>query len=211
MEARAHQFEDALQQQEAATLGMWIFLATEVLFFGALLLAYGIYRRAYFPSFAEASGHLDMGLGAVNTAVLLCSSLTMAFAVSEGQRGNNRKVLFYLGLTATLGLAFLGIKFYEYAHKASEGLIPGRGFMWAGDDPGSASLFFVFYFVLTGMHALHMLIGIGFLGLLMVRVRLNSFSTNYNTPIDLAGLYWHFVDIVWVFLFPLLYLVDRAS
>jgi cytochrome c oxidase subunit 3 len=135
----------------------------------------------------------------------------MAFGVAEAQRGNNRNVMVHLGVTAILGLLFLGIKFYEYAHKAGEGLVPGTGFMWAGDDARAANLFFVFYFLLTGMHALHMVIGIGCLGFLLIRCGMHSFSAEYSTPVELVGLYWHFVDIVWVFLFPLLYLVDRAS
>jgi cytochrome c oxidase subunit 3 len=210
-EARAHQFEDAVQQQEAASLGMWIFLSTEALFFGAILLGYAIYRRAYFESFAEASGHLDVVLGTANTMILLCSSLTMAFAVHESRRGNDRGVIRYLSVTMFLGATFLGIKFYEYYEKYREGLIPGAAFQWEGEDPTHASLFFVLYFALTGLHALHMIVGIGLLSLLLVRTRMGSFSSAYNTPIDLGGLYWHFVDIVWVFLFPLLYLVDRTS
>lgn len=211
MEARAHQFEDPLQQQEAATLGMWVFLSTEALFFGAILLGYAIYRHAYFASFAEASRELDVFLGTANTAFLLCSSLTMAFAVYESQQGRSRSVVVYLALTMLLGSAFLGIKFYEYYEKYREGFIPGSGFTWSGPDPAHVSLFFVFYFVLTGLHALHMVVGIGLLLVLLVRTYKGSFSANYYTPIDLGGLYWHFVDIVWVFLFPLLYLVDRTS
>jgi cytochrome c oxidase subunit 3 len=211
MEARAHQFEDAEQQQDAATLGMWVFLSTEVLFFGALLLAYGIYRLIYSAAFAEAGHHLDIILGTVNTAILLCSSLTMAFAVHESQQGNSRRVVVYLAATMVLGATFLVIKFYEYMEKYEEGLIPGSAFRWSGSDGAHASLFFLFYFLLTGMHALHMIIGIGLLLVLVIRTRMGSFSSSYYTPIDMVGLYWHFVDIVWVFLFPLLYLLDRNT
>lgn len=211
MEARAHQFEDAIQQEEAASLGMWIFLSTEALFFGAILLGYTIYRHAYFESFAEASRHLDVVLGTANTLFLLCSSLTMAFAVHESVHGRNRNVMRYLAVTMLLGTAFLAVKFYEYYEKYREGLIPGSGFTWSGESPAHAGLFFVIYFVLTGLHAVHMIVGLGVLSVLLVRTRRGAFSEDYNTPIDLGGLYWHFVDIVWVFLFPLLYLVDRTS
>jgi len=211
MEARAHQFEDAEQQQDAATLGMWVFLTTEVLFFGALLLGYSVYRRAFPSTFGEASRHLDIVLGTVNTAVLLCSSLTMAFGVYQAQQGNNRALVRYLLLTMFLGSLFLGIKFYEYYEKYSEGLLPGSAFVWHGSDTAHASIFFLFYFILTGMHALHMIVGVCLLLVLAIRGRLGRFSASYYTPLEMGGLYWHFVDIVWVFLFPLLYLVDRSS
>jgi cytochrome c oxidase subunit 3 len=211
MEARAHQFEDAEQQQEAATLGMWLFLATEVLLFGALLMAYAMYRGQYPTVFAEASRHLNVYLGTFNTAVLLCSSLAMAFAVNEAQQGRNRYVAGYLGVTLVLGMVFLAVKFYEYYSKYEEGLIPGATFSWSGDETTHASLFFLFYFILTGLHALHMMIGLGMLSVFLVGARRNRFSADRHTAINLGGLYWHFVDIVWVFLFPLLYLVDRTS
>src|SRR5436190_14879786 len=134
MEARAHQFEDAQQQEEAATLGMWVFLATEVLLFGALLMAYAVYRSTYPAIFAEASRHLNVYLGTFNTAVLLCSSLAMAFAVNEAQRGRNRYVVGYLGVTLVLGVAFLAIKSYEYYTKYEEGLLPGTAFSWSGNE-----------------------------------------------------------------------------
>ena len=190
---------------------MWVFLATEVLFFGVLLLAYAVYRGKYPGSFGEASRHLDIFLGTMNTAVLLCSSLTMAFAVHQAQRGDNRSLSHCLFLTMGLGIVFLGIKFYEYYEKYNEGLIPGSTFSWAGDEGPHASLFFLLYFTLTGIHALHMIIGVGMLSVLAIRSRIGEFSSHYYTPVDMAGLYWHFVDIVWVFLFPLLYLVDRSS
>lgn len=176
---------------------MWIFLSTEVLFFGAMLLGYSIYRSEYSTLFAESSRHLNIILGTVNTAVLLCSSLTVVFAVHESQRGNHRALIRYLGVTVVFGVAFLGIKFYEYYEKFVEGF--------------QANLFYVFYFTLTGMHALHMFVGIGLLLLLSWRAHKREFSPEYYTPVEMGGLYWHFVDIVWVFLFPLLYLVDRSS
>ncbi len=211
MESIAHQFDDIDQQKEAATLGMWIFLATEVLFFGAMFLGYSVYRSAYGEPFGEASRHLDILLGAVNTAVLLCSSLSMAMAVHEAQMGNRKMLIAFLGITMLLGVVFLGIKFYEYYHKYEEGLIPGVHFAWSGPAAPPASIFFLFYFIMTGMHALHMIIGLGVMTVLMILAKMNKFSSSYYTPVEMGGLYWHFVDIIWVFLFPLLYLVDRSG
>jgi cytochrome c oxidase subunit 3 len=211
METLAHQFDDLEQQRDAATLGMWIFLATEVLFFGGMLLAYSVYRRLYFTSFAEASRELDVVLGSVNTAVLLCSSLTMAMAVHQAESGNQKWLVRFLGITMLLGAVFLAIKFYEYYQKYEEGFVPGSRFTWHGNDPGHASIFFLAYFILTGFHALHMIIGIGLMAVLARLAIKGKFTPAYYTPIEIGGLYWHFVDIVWVFLFPLLYLVHRSS
>jgi len=206
----AHQFDDYEQQQEASTLGMWVFLATEILFFGGLFLGYTVYRGLYPAVYGEASRRLDIVFGAINTGVLLCSSLTMAMAVHEAQSGNRKMLIVFLVLTMLLGAAFLGIKFYEYYQKYEENLIPGPGFVWEGSDARHASLFFVFYFVMTGMHALHMIIGIGLMATLVVLTLRGKFNAIYYSPVELSGLYWHFVDIVWVFLFPLLYLVERS-
>lgn len=210
METLAHQFDDVDQQREASTLGMWIFLATEVLFFGGVLLAYAVYRSMYFSTFGEASRQLDVVLGTLNTAVLLCSSLTMAMAVHEAESGGRKRLVRFLGLTMLLGAVFLTIKFYEYYEKYREGLIPGPHFSWHSNDPGHASLFFIAYFILTGIHALHMIIGIGMVGIIARLASKGRFTQAYYTPVELGGLYWHFVDIVWVFLFPLLYLVHRS-
>ena len=211
METLAHQFDDVEQQREASTLGMWVFLTTEILFFGAMFLGYAVYRSAYGKAFADASGHLNVVLGSLNTAVLLCSSLTMAMAVHEAQRGHRRTLIRFLVLTMFLGAVFLGIKFYEYYVKWHEGFVPGAHFTWPGDDPRHASIFFLFYFIMTGMHALHMVIGLGLMTVLVILSAKGKFTALYNTPVELSGLYWHFVDIVWVFLFPLLYLVDRSK
>jgi len=206
----AHQFEDYEQQQQSATLGMWVFLATEVLFFGGMFVAYTVYRAIYPATFAQGSRHLDVVLGALNTGVLLCSSLTMAMSVHEAQAGNRRMVMLFLTITMLLGAAFLGIKFFEYYQKYKEHLIPGGTFAFDGPDSKHAMLFFLFYFVMTGMHAVHMVIGIGLMAVLLFLTRQGRFKPSYYAPIELGGLYWHFVDIVWVFLFPLLYLVERS-
>lgn len=204
-----HQFEDAAQQRESSTVGMWLFLATEVLFFGAILFGYALYRSVYGAVFAEASRHLDVLLGTFNTAVLLCSSLSMALAVHQAQLGHVRAAGRLLGLTVVLGAAFLAIKFYEYYEKYAENLVPGTAFEWAGTSPPHAALFFVFYFILTGVHAVHMIVGITMILVLIRMVRKGAITAEYHTPVEMIGLYWHFVDVVWVFLFPLLYLVGR--
>jgi cytochrome c oxidase subunit 3 len=206
----AHQFDDYEQQQQAATQGMWLFLATEILFFGGMFLAYMVYRSMYHAAFAEASRNLDVVLGAINTAVLLCSSLTMAMSVHETQTGNRRAAAVLLVITMLLGTAFLGIKVYEYYHKYEQHLIPGPHFQWNGAGARYAGMFYMFYFIMTGMHAVHMIIGIAIMAVLTILTVRGRFSSSYTAPVELSGLYWHFVDIVWVFLFPLLYLIDRS-
>jgi cytochrome c oxidase subunit 3 len=208
--ALAHQFDDIEQQHDSASLGMWIFLSTEIMFFGGMFLGYALYRAWYSPAYAAASRHLDIVLGGINTGVLLCSSLTMALAVHAAQLGARRTVVLFLIATILLGCVFLGIKGVEYYHKYEEHLIPGDHFQFEGANPKHAQLFFSFYFALTGMHALHMIIGIGMMLVMILMTLRERFSPQYYFPIEMAGLYWHFVDIVWVFLFPLLYLVDRS-
>jgi cytochrome c oxidase subunit 3 len=203
----AHHFDTIEQQQEAGSLGMWIFLVTEVMFFGGLFLAYVTYRVTYPEAFADASRHLDTVLGTVNTAVLICSSLTMALAVHSAQVSSRGLLLVCLGATLVLGLVFLGIKFTEYAHKFAEHLVPGRAFVFPGPYTQPAELFFSLYFAMTGLHALHMVIGVGVLAVLFIQGWRGHFSSAYHTPVELSGLYWHFVDIIWIFLFPLLYLL----
>lgn len=201
-----HHFETLEQQHHADTLGMWVFLGTEVLFFGGLITGYAIYRSSYPAIFAQASHTLDLVSGTLMTLVLLTSSLTMALAVRASQLGKRRLLVVFLILTILLGVAFLGIKGNEYHHKWEDHHFPGRGFVWDGPDPGVAQLFLYFYFALTGLHALHMIIGIGIMTVLLI---LASSGKVKSYTVEISGLYWHFVDIVWIFLFPLLYLVDR--
>jgi len=207
--AHAHQFDDLAQQHEASWLGMWIFLATEVMFFGGMFLGYTIYRSINPQAFASASNQLDVWLGSINTAVLICSSFTMALAVRAAQLGRRRPVMLLLALTMLLGAIFLGIKFTEYYAKFTEHLVPGSGFAFAAAYKDAAEIFFSFYFAMTGMHALHMIIGLGLLTAMIVKSARGRFSPSYYTPVEVVGLYWHFVDIVWIFLFPLLYLIGR--
>jgi cytochrome c oxidase subunit III len=207
--AAAHQFDDMAQQHAADSLGMWAFLLTEVMFFGGLFLGYTVYRSAYPQAFAEASHHLDVWLGSVNTAVLIASSLSMALAVHSAQTNGRRALIRFLLLTILLGLVFLGIKGTEYLHKFEEHLIPGANFVYSGPHAHQVQLFFSFYFGMTGLHAFHMIVGIGLLAALVWQAGRGRFSADYYAPVELIGLYWHFVDIVWIFLFPLLYLLGR--
>jgi len=204
----AHQFETAAQQRGAATLGMWVFLATEVLFFGGMLTAYTVYRVMDARAFALASHAQNILLGGINTAVLLTSSLTMALAVQAAAGGRRRRSVLLLSLTMALGAAFLAIKTVEYGQKFSEHLVPGVDFRFAGPDAGAAQIYFILYFLLTGFHALHLTIGIGVLAVLTARAARGRYTPAYHTPVEVTGLYWHFVDIVWIFLYPLIYLIQ---
>ena len=202
----AHQFENPEQQRQAATLGMWAFLATEVMFFGALFTGYTVYRSSYPIAFRQASDHLNEWLGAINTALLLTSSFTMALAVHAAREGKRDQLIRFLLFTIALGTAFLVIKAFEYHAEYVEGLVPGKFFDYGRYSP-QVQLFMTFYFCMTGLHAIHMIVGLGLLLTLVVMARRGRFSAEYNTPVDMCGLYWHFVDLVWIFLFPLLYLV----
>jgi cytochrome c oxidase subunit 3 len=210
--ALREQFDTAAQQKDASTLGMWVFLITEVMFFGGLFLTYTVYRHAYPEIFAVASSTLNVYIGATNTVVLLCSSFTMVLAVRAAQLGMTKGIVLFLILTLLLGGVFLGVKAYEWNEKFEEHHIPGPSFHLDGvapDQQGHAQLFFSLYFAMTGLHALHMVIGVGLLSVFIRMARKGRFSAEYMTPVDLGGLYWHFVDIIWIFLFPLLYLIDR--
>jgi cytochrome c oxidase subunit 3 len=206
-----HQFDDMGQQFEASHLGMWLFLVTEVMFFGGALAAYTIYRSIYSEAFAETSQHMNVIVGGFNTAVLICSSLTMALAVRSAQLSRNRSAFWFLLATILLGCVFLGVKTFEYHQKWEEHFVPGLNFSYPGKWPHQAELLFSLYFILTGLHAVHMIVGIGMLAVLMHMTRRNRFSEEYYTPMEMSGLYWHFVDIVWIFLFPLLYLIGPHS
>ncbi|HEY3964985.1 MAG TPA: cytochrome c oxidase subunit 3 family protein [Planctomycetaceae bacterium] len=205
----AHQFDDLPQQREADEMGMWIFLCTEIMFFGGLFLAYTIYRTQDEAAFAAASHELDLFWGTVNTAVLMTSSLTMALAGHAAEASRRKQTAFLLLATLVLGSVFIGIKGQEYYHKYLHGLMPlwGLPFEWQGTSRGHAELFFDLYFLMTGVHALHMLIGLGILVVLIVNASRGGLLGEFSAPIHITGLYWHFVDIVWVFLFPLLYLI----
>jgi cytochrome c oxidase subunit 3 len=234
------QFRTLEQQKDSASLGMWIFLVTEVMFFGGIMLAYTINRHSYFHAFAMGSTTLDIKLGTINTGVLLASSFTMAMAVWSSQVGKKKLLSTFLTLTIILGFGFLGVKYVEYAQKFHHHLVPGRNFdiAYCVDNPSRcedlkpeelavereeiaeaqaadpdlnshAQLYYSAYFGMTGLHALHMVIGAGLLFWLLKQSLAGRFTPQWSTPVDVVGLYWHFVDIVWIYLFPLLYLIDR--
>jgi cytochrome c oxidase subunit 3 len=207
--ALQEQFEEMPQQKEAATLGMWAFLATEVLFFGGMFMSYITYRTSYPHAFSEASHHTIVLFGTVNTAILLTSSFTMALAV-HAARENNIKWLFrFLVITVAFALAFLAVKGLEYSEDLKEHLWPGPHFR--PELPPQAQIFWVLYWIMTGVHALHVTVGIGLLSTMAWMTSRRKFSDAYYTPVEMSGLYWHFVDIIWIFLYPLLYLIQRYS
>lgn len=204
------QFETAAQQKDASTLGMWIFLITEIMFFGGMFMMYTVYRSLYPDVFGLASSSLNQTIGALNTAVLLCSSFTMVLAVRAAQLGQRRALMMFLTLTILLGLVFLGVKGFEWSEKFQEHHVPGASFHLEGTPlQGQAQLFFSLYFAMTGLHAVHMVAGCGIMLFLLWESWRGRYSPAYYTPVDVGGLYWHFVDIIWIFLFPLLYLIDR--
>jgi cytochrome c oxidase subunit 3 len=207
----AHYFHDIEQQREVNTLGMWAFLVTEVMFFGGLFMAYTLYHVAYPRAFADASLELDIILASINTVVLLCSSLTMALAVHSAQTDNRKRLMIFLLATIVLGLIFLAIKGIEYYVKFEHELVPGPNFLWFGQHGNQVQLFFSLYFATTGLHAIHMIIGIGVLSYFVVKAYLGHFTSLTYDPVEMLGLYWHFVDIAWVFIFPLYYLIGRSA
>jgi cytochrome c oxidase subunit 3 len=205
--APAKPYSDLMQQQEAATLGMWVFLATEVLFFGGLVLGYAVYRHGYPQAFAEAARHTNIVIGTANTAVLLTSSFLVAWGVEVVKAGLGRVTARLFAGAAVLGIIFLTLKGVEYSGEFAEHLFPAKDFALNGEG---ARLFFTFYFVATGLHGVHVSVGIVTLAAIAWRARRDTYSPQYHSPPAVAGLYWHFVDLVWVFLFALIYLPGRV-
>jgi cytochrome c oxidase subunit III len=206
-----HHFDTVEQQRNSSVLGMWAFLVTELMFFGGMFCSYMIYRNMYPDAFASTSRYMNVMLGGVNTAVLICSSLTMALAVRSAQLGHKKALIWFLILTLFLGSIFLGIKAVEYHEKWVDHHVPGPAFHYEDARYAQhAQILFFLYFAMTGMHAVHMIVGAGLLIWLIVMASRNRFSAAWYTPVDMIGLYWHFVDIVWIFLFPLLYLIGHT-
>ncbi len=205
--ALQEQFEDMPQQREAATFGMWTFLATEILFFGGLFLSYIVYRHTYPDAFAQASRHTVVLFGTVNTAILLTSSLTMALAVHAAEQDNPKWLFRFLVVTVLLGLAFLAVKGLEYHKDLEDKLWPGTHF--TKELPPQAQIFWFLYWAMTGLHALHVTVGIGLISIIARMAWRGRFSAAYYNPVDMTALYWHFVDIIWIWLYPLLYLISR--
>ena len=218
-----HHFEDIGQQREAASFGMWVFLLTEIMFFGGLFCAYLILRNWYHPAFVAGSNTLNIALGTTNTAVLIGSSFTMAMAVYSAEMRRKGQLILFLTLTILLGFVFIGIKGVEWTTEYQEQHVPGINFSiqefvhptnpkaipLAPDMAEKTQLYFFLYFAMTGMHALHMIIGIALLFIMVARASKGAYTEGHVIPVENFGLYWHFVDIVWIFLFPLLYLISR--
>ncbi len=205
----AHHFDSVEQEVSASKLGIWLFLCTEILMFGGLFVSYAIYKNMYPDIFLQGSGFLDWKLGAINTVVLLVSSLTMALSIYYAQKGSNRKSISCLWLTLLCGLVFMGIKYLEYSHKLHLGLAPGHFFSYTHSSTlAGLPLYFSFYYCMTGLHGLHVLAGMALIFWLTIRSYKKHFGPSYYFPMECVGLFWHLVDLVWIYLFPILYLVE---
>ncbi len=205
--APARPFDHHAHEHATSVLGMWVFLSTELLLFGGLFTAYAVYRYLYGAAFREASAHLNAEMGALNTGILILSSLMVALALHAAQTGGRRSTAVFLALTLLLGTLFLVLKGSEYYGHFREGLMPGAGFAWEGEQRRAAELFYMLYYIMTGLHALHMVIGLGLIALMAIGAWRGRLTAPHPTALEVTGLYWHFVDVVWVFIFPLLYLI----
>ncbi|MDX1671694.1 MAG: cytochrome c oxidase subunit 3 family protein [Balneolaceae bacterium] len=203
-----HHFVDADQQFDAAKFGMWIFLVTEVLFFGGLFCAYVVFRAWYPELFVEASQELNAIWGGVNTVVLIGSSLTVAMAIKSAQLNQKKNIIINLAITLALAGVFMVIKYFEWTHKFELGIYAGEAYSYGGLEHPKASVFFSLYYLMTGLHGIHVVVGMGLMVWLIVRAYKQHFDPEYYTPLEITGLYWHLVDIIWIFLFPLFYLID---
>lgn len=202
-----HHFSTMDQQVDASKIGMWLFLVTEILLFGGLFVGFGIMQGKFPEAFYQAHHHLDRSLGALNTVVLLVSSFTMVMGVYSAQKARRKALIGYLILTLICAAIFLCVKYFEYSHKFHEGLLPGKFYSHKGDTVPGQFMFFSFYFMMTGLHGLHILGGMAAIGWVLRRAIRGDFTATYYTPVDLVGLYWHLVDLIWIYLFPLLYLI----
>jgi len=203
----AHHFRDADTQFEAGRMGLWLFLVTEILLFGGFFCAFAVFRSWYFDSFVEAHHYLSKELGTFNTVVLIFSSLTMALAVRAAQTNNKKATVALLTITLLCASIFMGVKYVEYSHKFHDGLLPGKYFSAEGFQSAHGGIFFGIYFAMTGLHGIHVLIGMGLITWILIRAMKGHFSSRYYAPVEGVGLYWHLVDLIWIFVFPLVYLV----
>ncbi len=203
-----HHFREMAQQFDAAKIGMWLFLVTEVLLFGGLFVGYGIMHARHPEAFMAAHHHLDKTLGALNTVVLLVSSFTMVLSVWAAQTSRKKLLILFLLLTLLCAGVFMVVKYFEYSHKFHEGLLPGKYYSHKGDTVPGQFLFFSFYFMMTGLHGIHVLAGMVAIAWLVVRALKGHFSSEYYAPVEITGLYWHLVDLIWIYLFPLMYLIS---
>ena len=205
------QYAGMAHQAETAMSGMWLFLVTEVLFFGGLFLLYMVYRAQHPVGFALASSHAELGIGTINTVILLTSSAVYSYGLGQAEKGDNRRLFWACLLVILLGVSFLALKGYEWKLDFDKNLFPGPSFSITGAEAGPAQLFWCFYFFATALHGIHMLFGVGFVSWIAWGARRVRFSPAYSTPVEVVGLYWSFVDMVWLVLYPLIYLVDRAG
>jgi cytochrome c oxidase subunit 3 len=203
----AHHFSDVAQQSESSKLGMWIFLLTEVLLFGGLFVAYTIFRMLNPEMFYSAHKHLDISLGTLNTLVLITSSLTMALAIRSIQLNLRKNAIILLSSTILLAAVFLVVKYFEYSHKIHLGQLPGKFYTYTGIEGANPHIFFSIYFMMTGLHGIHVIAGMIAIAWVLRKTVKGKLSSEYYTPMELTGLYWHLVDMIWIFLFPLLYLI----
>jgi cytochrome c oxidase subunit 3 len=203
----AHHFDSADTQFDAGKMGVWLFLVTEILLFGGLFCAFAIFRSWYYPAFVEAHHHLDKVMGGINTVVLITSSLTMALAVRAAQTNKKGLTVGLLLVTLICAGMFLVIKYFEYKHKFHDGLLPGRYFTYEHAKYAEEGIFFAVYFMMTGIHGFHVVIGMGLITWILLKAQKGEFSSRYYAPVEGVGLYWHLVDLVWIYLFPLLYLI----
>ncbi len=203
----AHHFDNIETQNHAVRLGMWLFLGTEVLLFAGLFLGYTVYRWLYPQTFHLASRHLDLSLGTLNTVILITSSFTVVLGYNAIQRGNSKACVRWLAVTILCALGFLVVKSFEYRHKFHEGMLPGKFYSYEGLQLPGANIFYAVYFLATGLHAFHVIVGMSILAWVMFRVKKGLYNAEYHVPVELGGLYWHLVDLIWIFLFPLLYLI----
>jgi cytochrome c oxidase subunit 3 len=203
----AHHFSDADQQRESAKLGMWVFLLTEILLFGGLFVTYAVFRSWNPDMFYNAHKQLNVTLGTINTIVLITSSVTVALAIRSLRLNRKKQTIALLATTLILAAVFLVIKYFEYSHKFHLGQLPGKFYTYTGLKGTNPHIFFSVYFAMTGLHGLHVMAGMIVISIMIIRTSRNQFSSEYYTPVELTGLYWHLVDLIWIYLFPLLYLI----
>ncbi|MFQ6612627.1 MAG: cytochrome c oxidase subunit 3 family protein [Fidelibacterota bacterium] len=203
----AHHFSTSEQQNDSAKLGMWVFLLTEILTFGGLFVAYTVFRALNPDMFYNAHKALNVYMGTLNTVVLITSSVTVVLAIHSIQLNRQKQTFYYLLVTILLACVFLVVKYFEYSHKIHLGQLFGKYYTYTGIEGTNPHIFFSIYFLMTGLHGLHVLIGIALITWVMIRLRKNEFSSEYYTPIENVGLFWHLVDMIWIFLFPLFYLI----
>jgi len=203
----AHHFHEVEQQKESAKLGMWIFLLTEILLFGGLFVAYSVFRAWNPEMFFDAHKQLNVYMGTLNTFVLISSSVTIALSIRSIQLGDKKRTMQLLFITLLLAAVFLVVKYFEYSHKIHLGQLPGKYYTFEGLEGTNPHVFFSIYFLMTGLHGVHVILGMAAITWILYKTSKGRFSAEYYTPVEMVGLYWHLVDLIWIYLFPLFYLI----